>query len=178
MILEPKDIPVEFLREIPEGIKLVTRHGHPFLVMEKVEDAAGHSLMDESVKIHGEPTIKLRVKVGRAEGLIYIDSFWGSHAKLYSFIPDFSEGNTVEAFSPADNTSLMVPWKCPVEGCDETSGIIMRLPGLKNTITVCGKLGCPGHHIDIFKVPEGVSEQISSINFFGTGMMDDDLFGF
>ena len=174
MELIPKDIPVEFLQILPEGIKLVSRHGHPYLVMDRVEDARGNSLMDDAVHIHGESSVKLKVKVGHTEGLIFVDAYWGSHAKLYSFIPDFSTGKTVEAFSPIDGSSLMVPWKCPIDGCKETHGIELRLPGGQNTIIVCGKLGCPGHHINVAHVAEGVSESLSNINYFGEG--EEELF--
>ncbi len=174
MELIPKDIPMEFLQFLPEGIKLVNRHGHPYLVMDRVNDANGNSLMDNSVRIHGEPSVKLHVKVGDSEGLIFVDAYWGSHAKLYSFIPDFSSGKkTVEAFSPADDSSLMVPWKCPIEDCAETHGIQLSLPA-GNTIIVCGKLGCPGHLINVARLADGVSESLSNINYFGEG--EDELF--
>jgi hypothetical protein len=174
MNLKPTEIPVEFLQAIPAGIKLVSRGGNPYLVMERLEDAAGNSLMDESVQIHGEPSIRVKAKVGKTEGFLFIDAYWGSHAKLYDFIPDFSGGNTVEAFSPTDGASLMVPWSCPIDGCDETHGIRFNLPGGKNTILVCGKLGCPGHKINISLVDEGISDTLNSINFFGVG--DNDWF--
>ncbi len=174
MELIPKDIPMEFLQVLPEGIKLVSRNGHPYLVMDRVEDTSGNSLMDDSVRIHGEPSIKLQVKVGQTEGFIYVDSYWGSHAKLYSFIPDFSGGRTVEAFSPVDGSSLMVPWVCPIDGCEEKHGIRLALPGGVNSVIVCGKLGCPGHYIDVARVAEGVSESLSNINYFGEG--EEELF--
>ena len=174
MELTPKEIPMEFLRVLPDGIKLVSRKGHPYLVMDRVEDASGNSLMDDAVHIHGEPSIKLQARVGDSEGIIFVDAYWGSHAKLYSFIPDFSMGGTVEASSPADGLSLMEPWKCPIDGCGETHGIRLRLPGGRNNIVVCGKLGCPGHHIDVERMAEGVSESLSNINYFGEG--EEELF--
>ena len=174
MELKPKDIPIEFLQVLPEGIKLVNRRGHPYLVIEHAEDKNGNSIIDETVRIHGEPAIKLKAKVGKTEGLLFVDAYWGSHAKLYSFIPDFSEGNSVEAFSPVDGTSLMVSWECPIDGCYEKNGILMTLPGGQNSIIVCGKLGCPGHLINVTRLADGVSESISNINYFGLG--DDDLF--
>ncbi|MCG8454325.1 MAG: hypothetical protein MI717_14225 [Spirochaetales bacterium] len=174
MKLTPQGIPLEFLRQLPEGIKLVSRHGHPFLVMEQVEDQSGNSLMDDSVRIHGEPSVRLHVRMGESEGDLYVDSYWGSHAKLYSFLPQNGEGVVVEAFSPVDGNSLMVPWKCPIQGCGEEQGIRLMLPGGRNSITVCGKLGCPGHHIDVQRVPDGVNESLSNINFFGEG--DEDFF--
>lgn len=174
MNLVPKDIPVEFLQVMPEGVKMVRRHGHPFLVMERLEDAFGNSLMDDSVHIHGEPSVKLKVKVGSSEGLIFVDSFWGSHAKLYSFIPDFSGGNTVSACSPVDGVSLMVPWQCPEKGCGENQGIELHLPGGSNRIIVCGRLGCPGHQIIVNRVEDGVNDSLNRINYFGEG--EDELF--
>ena len=174
MELIPRDIPIEFLQVIPEGIKLVSRHGHPYLVVERAEDMAGNSIIDDVVRIHGEPSIKLKVKIGKSSGYLFVDSYWGSHAKLYSFIPDFTEGASVEASSPIDGTSLMVPWECPIDGCGEKNGILLTLPGGQNRIIVCGKLGCPGHHIDITRLAEGVSESISNINYFGFG--EDDPF--
>jgi len=172
--LIPKDIPMEFLQILPEGIKLVNRQGHPYLVMDLITDINGNSLMDDSVRIHGEPSIKMHVKVGNSEGLIFVDAYWGSHAKLYSFIPDFSGGKSLEVFSPVDGSSLMIPWACPIHGCEEKNGIQLSLPGGLNTIIVCGKLGCPGHLINVARVAEGVSESLSNINFFGEG--EDELF--
>ncbi len=174
MELTPKDIPIEFLQGLPDGIKLVSRKGHPYLVLEKALDKNGNSIIDETVHIHGEPSVKLKAKVGKAEGSLFVDAYWGSHAKLYSFIPDFSNGGSVEAYSPVDGSSLMVPWECPIEGCNEKHGILLTLPGGQNSIIVCGKLGCPGHHINVTRLAEGVSETISNINYFGHG--DDDPF--
>lgn len=174
MELTPKDIPLDFLEVLPEGIKLVSRRGHPYLVLERAEDKNGNSIIDETVRIHGEPAIKLKARVGDAEGFLFVDAYWGSHAKLYSFIPDFTEGRTVEAFSPVDGSSLMVPWECPVEGCDEKQGILLTLPGGQNSIIVCGKLGCPGHLINVKQAAEGLSESLSNINYFGHG--EDDPF--
>ncbi len=174
MVLElvPIDIPIEFLQVLPDGIKLVSRRGHPYLVLEKAEDKNGNSIIDETVRIHGEPSVKLRAKVGGEEGFLFVDAYWGSHAKLYSFIPDFSGGGTVEATSPVDGSSLMVPWECPIDGCDEKHGILLTLPGGQNSIIVCGKLGCPGHLIKVTRAAEGISESISNINYFGHGEED------
>ena len=172
MELTPKDIPIEFLQVLPEGIKLVSRRGHPYLVLEKAEDKNGNSIIDEMVHIHGEPAVKLKARVGSSEGLLFVDAYWGSHSKLYSFIPDFSSGGTVEASSPVDGSSLMVPWECPIDGCDEKHGILLTLPGGQNSIIVCGKLGCPGHHINVTQVTAGISESISNINYFGLGEED------
>ena len=178
MDLKPREIPVAFLEALPEGIKLVTRHGHPYLVMETFVDAEGNDLMDSAVRIHHEPTVRIRVKAGESEGFVFLDAYWGSHAKLFSFVPDLSRGDVVEASSPVGGGSLMEDWECPEPGCGSRRGIRLRLPGGRNAVTVCGRLGCPGHHIDISSVPPGVSDTLSNINFFGEGLEigDDEPF--
>jgi hypothetical protein len=175
MELNHKDIPVQFLSTLPEGIKLVNRKGHSFLVVEEVYDDTGNSLVSDTVRIHGEPSIKLKVAIGNADGIIYLDAFWGSHAKLYSFVPDLSSsGGRVEAFSPKTGNSLMTDWNCDQEECDSDRAILLHLPGSQNKIYVCSRLGCPGHHLDIRELPESVTDTVSNINFFGEG--EDEFF--
>ena len=88
MKLTHNTIPKEFLSHIPRGIKYVMRNGKDFLVVEQVFCPNGHSLMVDHVRLHGEPSICLRLRIGKDEGMIYLDSFWGSHDKLYNFIPE------------------------------------------------------------------------------------------
>ena len=89
MVLEltPKDIPIEFLQGLPEGIKLVSRKGHPYLVLEHALDKNGNSIIDETVHIHGEPSVKMHARVGSGEGTLFVDAYWGSHAKTLQFHP-------------------------------------------------------------------------------------------
>jgi len=139
MELIHNEIPVEFLRHMPEGMKLVNRHGNEFLVVEDLESAAGSKLMSDSVRIHGESSIRMGVRIGNSKGYIFVDAFWGSHVKLYSFIPDREhEGHIIEAYVPETGESLMVDYDCDVPGCTCGRGIEFRLPGGENTIQVCG----------------------------------------
>ena len=162
---------------MPEGMKLVNRHGHEFIVVENLESPKGTQLMSESVRIHGEPSIRIGVKIGNSKGLIFIDAFWGSHVKLYGFSPDREhEGHIVEAFVPETGESLMVDYKCDVEGCTCGKGIEFRLPGGENRIQVCAALGCPGHKLSIVDLAKPVVDSVSGINFFGAGSLDEDWF--
>lgn len=177
MELRHKEIPVEFLRRLPDGIKIVKRHGKEFMVVEQVFGPGGESLISESVNIHGEPSIRLGVRIGSHEGLIFVDAFWGGHAKLYSFLPDVVAGNAeVDAFVPDNRATLMVDRACDVEGCSCSRAIMLTLPDGKSRVYVCARLGCPGHAIDIAGMPADVSQTISSINFFGAGSLDEDWF--
>jgi hypothetical protein len=175
MELSHKEIPMQFLTTLPEGIKLVSRKGSSFLVVERVYDQDGNSLVSDTVRIHGEPSIKLEVKIGNAEGILFVDAFWGSHSKLYSFVPDLSTSNgMVEAFSPVTEKSLMTDWKCNQEGCTSDKAVLLHLPGEHNKIYVCAKLDCPGHLLDIKELSESITESVSRINFFGEG--EDEYF--
>lgn len=176
MKLTHKKVPVEFLAALPEGIKYVQKQGKDYLVIEELLCSEGHSLMVDSVRLHGESSIRLRAKIGAHEGDIYVAAFWGSHEKLYSFIPTDADRNTItEAFCPQCSTSLLIDFDCPHEGCDCNKAIEFHLPGGANKIIVCAKHGCPEHQLLIQDMPNEVAQLISEINFFG--QHDDDMFG-
>jgi len=175
MKLIHKHIPDHFLKAIPEGIKFVKKQQKDFLVVEKILCPKGHNLMADVVCIHGEASIKTRLMIGKSEGLVFIDAFWGGHAKLYNFIPDvLSAGPIVRASCPDCGADLVVEQKCHEDGCDSTQAILFNLPGNKNVIYVCAKLGCPGHRMEIINLPRRVLEQVSDINYFGA--QADDIF--
>lgn len=169
-------IPLEFVGNLPEGIKYFARHGKDFLVVQKVLCPKGHSLMVDSVRINGEPTIQIGVEIQSQRGNFFIDSFWGSHEKLYDFIPKVNADPVrVSAFCPICSTSLMVVDRCRISGCGTREHILLTLPGEKNRIYVCARLGCPGHRLDVHAAPLDVVERVSEINYFGSA--EDDFFG-
>lgn len=175
MELNQAKIPDEFIKTLPEGMKFIHKNGKDFLVVEEVICPNGHRLMVETVQIHGEPTIKIEVELQGQRGNFYIDSYWGSHAKLYDFIPHLDRGpKYVEAFCPVCGVSLMARDECEQEGCTTENHIVLTLPGKDNRILVCSKLNCPGHKIDIRNLPSEITESISDINYFGAGF--DDIF--
>jgi hypothetical protein len=177
MKLVHQEIPVEFLQAMPEGLKLVNRHGREFLVVESVYSRQGSPLITESVRIHGEPSIRIGLRLGTQEGLIFVDAYWGSHAKLYGFLPETPDReHVVDAYVPDTGESLMIERECDIEGCSCSRGIELVLPGGKNVIHVCARLGCPGHRLVLSDMSEPVAESLSGINFFGAGSLDDDWF--
>jgi len=180
MKLRIRNIPVEFSKAIPKGLRLIKKGKDDFLLVESVFCPNGHNLIVDSVRFHGEFAIKLKVRINNEEGLLFIDPFWGSHAKLFSFIPRVEENKStyVEAFCPYCDVSIIKHFACPNSGCDSHSSIVMLLPESKNQIRVCAKLGCPGHKLKIKDLPPAVVNTVSNINFFGVGAHDDfeDLF--
>ena len=169
MELVHTEIPVDLLRKLPEGLMVLSRHGKEYLVVERLYSKQGADLMSETVRIHGEPSIRLGVRIGESRGIIFVDAFWGSHAKLYSFIPDRTSGVLDEVYVPETGESLLVDRPCEMEGCSCTRSIELHFPEDSGVVYVCARLGCPGHRIVLKELPKSVSERVSRINFIGEG---------
>lgn len=175
MRLPNREIPAEFVNALPEGIKYVNKQGRDFLIVEHICCPNGHKLNSDSVLINGEPAIRIKTKIGKSEGFIFIDSFWGGHDKLYNFVPDIaSSGGVAEVCCPICGVSMIVEKACKTAGCGSHKHIVFTLPDLKNKIFVCAKLGCTEHQMEISEVPESVSNQVNAINYFGE--QDVDIF--
>ena len=161
-------IPVTYLQMLPEGIKFINRHGKEFFVIEELFCPRGHSIMSQTVQIHGEPSIQIEVEMNSKRGTFYIDAFWGSHKKLFDFIPQKTDERTlIMAFCPTCGESLIEEDTCLQPGCNTKEHIVLLLPGGKNKIFECARLGCPGHKIDITDLPAQFSQAVSEINYFG-----------
>jgi hypothetical protein len=157
-------IPQRFVDQLPEGLKYLHRQGKEYLVVEQLYCPAGHSLMSPSVRIHEEPSIRLRVRSGAQEGLIFVDAYWGSHDKLYSFLPSATDaGPVLQVFCAGCGISLVVEERCEQEGCGSDRCILFHLPS-KNAVYVCARLGCPWHRMDISSMPHSIQSSVSDIN--------------
>lgn len=176
MKLKTQKLPAEFIQMIPKGFRLIKRNNSDFLLVESLFCPNGHNLIVDSVRIHGEASIKLKVSFNNAEGFIFIDSFWGSHAKLFSFIPsDCRDEMYVDAFCPFCGVQMNEHFTCTQESCRAEKSILLLLPGSKNKIRVCAKLGCPGHHLDISDMAHDLVNVVSQVNYFGA--QDNEIFG-
>ena len=171
-----RDIPHAFLKTLPEGMKFISKGGSEFLVVEKLLCQHGHNLITDEVHIHGESAIKLNVKLNNCDGVLFLDSFWGSHVKLYSFIPNnYEKVVIVDIFCPTCGCSLITRNPCSVEDCNSERMVQMLLPGKDNRILACARFGCPGHTLEINNISPTLTQQMDEINFFGIGL-DDNLF--
>ncbi len=176
MELMVNKIPPEFVKAIPRGMRLINKDNSELLLVNSLFCPNGHNLLVDSVRIHNEASIKIKVCVDNNDGLIFIDSFWGSHAKLFSFIPSTIKDDVfVKAFCPYCDADLTEEYDCPHDGCDSNKSLLLNLPGGRNKIHICAKLGCPGHILDLNDLPHELTESVSNINFFGEG--DSDFFG-
>ena len=177
MKLTARRIPDEFIRSIPRGFRLVQRQGHDFLLIESLFCPNGHNLVVDSIRIHDEASIKLKIIVNGESGFVFVDAFWGSHAKLFSFIPPVSGKGPVyaETYCPYCDAALTETYACTQKGCGSEKSVLLMLPGGKNKIYVCARLGCPGHVLDIKDMSRELVRSVSVINYFGAGV--HDLFG-
>ncbi len=169
MKLRHNVIPPEFLKHIPRGMKYVMRNGKDFLVVEQVFCPNGHSLMVDNVRLHGEPSITLTLRIGNAEGMVYLDSFWGCHDKLYGFIPNLKQANAEknDVMCPMCGCSLVMKQKKACKLCGSPKVIAMLLPGSQNQILACARLGCPWHKIVAEEIAHKFTEMVDEINYFG-----------
>jgi hypothetical protein len=152
MKLSPRPIPARFARAIPRGFRLVKRQGHDFLLVESVFCPKGHNLVVDSVRIHDEASIKLKVVVGSESGLVFAEAHW-----------------------PYCDVAMTEHHRCSLKGCGSEESILLVLPGGKNMIHVCARLGCPGHELEIADMPQEVVRSVSGINYFGAG--SDEVLG-
>ena len=169
MKLKHNTIPQEFLNNIPRGMKYVMRNGKDFLVVEQVFCPNGHSLMVDNVRLHGEPSITMTLRVGNTEGTVFLDSFWGSHDKLYSFIPDLADVDAErnDVLCPSCGSTMLTRVKKGCKTCGESRLIVLHLPGAQNKIMLCAKLGCPWHRIVAEDISHKYTEMVDDINYFG-----------
>jgi hypothetical protein len=177
MRLTAKKVPERFARALPRGLRLVTRSDGDFLLVEGAFCPNGHNLVVDSVRIHDAPSVKLKLIVGQESGFVFVDAFWGSHSKLFSFVPTVGAKKPamVDARCPYCDVSLNDTHPCTEKGCTSETGIRLLLPGGRNSIFVCARLGCPGHLLDVVDMPRGVVRAVSGINYFGVG--GDKWFG-
>jgi len=168
-------ISADYLHVLPAGIKFINKQGKEFFVIEELFCPNGHSIMSDTVHIHGEPSIQVSVEMKGQKGTFYIDAFWGSHKKLLDFIPEHTDTNTiVYPFCPVCGVSLLMKAMCSEPGCGTDEHMAFILPGGKNRIYECARLGCPGHRIDIYDLPDQFSRALSEINYFG--VQSDEIF--
>lgn len=176
MALKGRTIPREFAAMLPEGMQLVHRNGSEYLVVEELFCPSGHSLMFTDVRIHEQPSIRIAVERPEGTGLAFIDAYWGSHSKLFTFLPDEDRRQErAEIYCPYCGVSLLVDRRCRNPSCGSTQSLKLDLPGDGNAIYVCARLGCPDHEIALHDVARGVSQAISSINFLSHGAEDEEF---
>ena len=176
MALTSRTVPREFVDKLPEGMQLVHQNGSEYLVVEELFCPNGHSLMFDDVRIHDQPSIRIAVERPEGTGLAFIDAYWGSHSKLFTFLPDeIRRLERPEIYCPHCGVSLLVDRRCRNPSCGSTQSLKLTLPGENNAIYVCARLGCPDHEIAVHELSSRASRAVSGINFPSYSAEDEEF---
>jgi len=162
---ETRSIPAAFVRKLPEGLKILSKKGQSFVVVDDLRCSKGHRLLSDNVRLHGEPSISFKVRGGGIDGTLYLDPFWGLHEKLYDFMfSSCDKPPILRAFCPECGVSLMKKKKCETKGCRAEEYIVFHLPG-GNTLESCAQWGCPEHNLKISAMPGDITDAVRKINY-------------
>ena len=168
MDLKEQKIPDAFIHNLPEGLKVVNKKGVRYVVVEDIRCPNGHSLLSDRIRIHNEPAVSIRLQGGGSEGMLYLDPFWGLHARLFDFMfKEALQNPIIKAFCPACEAALMVKRACPYPGCKADEYVEFKLPDGKNKIFACGRWGCPEHDMTVTNIPSRVTRLLKNINYPG-----------
>jgi hypothetical protein len=121
--------------------------------IEKIFCANGHSLCDKSKKIHGYPSIKLKMKFKNKEGIIYLDPLYGSFDNIEEGV-EIPNGGVAEFFCPECGISLQTA----EETCQLCASpmFICYLPK-GGIIEGCLKKGCYYHKMKIVDAEQQIA---------------------
>ncbi|MFH0918810.1 MAG: hypothetical protein V1913_00485 [Fibrobacterota bacterium] len=162
---DTKTIPALFVKNLPEGLKILSKKGKSFVVVDDLRCPRGHSLLSDEIKFHGAPAIGFTVKGGGIQGKMYLDPFWGLHEKLYDFMfQSCDKPPIIRAFCPECGVSLMKKKKCETRACCAEEYIVFHLPG-GNAMESCAQWGCPEHSLKISDMPGDVMAAVKKINY-------------
>ncbi|MEW6367602.1 MAG: hypothetical protein AB1714_23475 [Acidobacteriota bacterium] len=170
LTLEVPEIPEVFRKSLPAGMKIVRRGERDLLVVEQLFCRHGCNLVTPTVKIHGQNAVCFSIRAGGAQGLVFVDAFWGGHKKLFDFMFAGSERDpVVDAFCPHCKVLLSVEGRCQRPECSSERKIEFYLADASNRILTCARWGCPEHELLVSSLPMEVLENVSRTNFFGEG---------
>ena len=118
----------------------------------------GHTLRDETVQIHGYPSLKVNIRCKGKDGVLYLDPVFGSYDNIEKGIT-LAKGNVVEMFCPTCGTSL----KDAHDTCQSCSApmFVFNLPK-GGIIEGCMRKGCMFHKLKIVDGEEQVKRMFQN----------------
>lgn len=113
----------------------------------------GHSFADESIKINGKPSLKVKVSYKGKEGFMYLDPIYGSYNNIEEGI-SIPKGAVIEFYCPECGVNL----KEPDDTCQLCASpmFIFHLPN-GGLVEGCLKKGCMFHKMKIVDAEQQVS---------------------
>ncbi|MEN8203141.1 MAG: hypothetical protein ABFS28_11140 [Bacteroidota bacterium] len=114
----------------------------PNLVSLRVKcPVCGHSLMDEKRPVDNSPSIKLNIKVGEDEGVIYLSSVWESYNYVSSI--EVPKKEIIHLSCPRCNSHISGKTDC--EAC--SAPMIPLDLEMGGDICICSRMGCRNHFV-------------------------------
>lgn len=118
----------------------------------------GHLLRDEEVKIHGNPSLKVKIHKKGKEGILYLDPVYGSFDNIAKDI-SLAKGDVVEMFCPQCDVSLTDS----NETCQVCSSPMFTFHLPKGGIIEgCTKNGCFFHKLKILDTEKQLSRSFEN----------------
>ena len=151
-------------------VSLITLEPFGITHVKKAFCPKGHNLLDNSFKIEGLPTIKLRARHKSNEGYINIDPIYGKHRNYFGI--RMKHQCEIEISCPTCNISLIdKDKKCPECGCNV---YFFEVPG-KGRVEGCSRKDCYWQNWELIE-KEGKKEYIEiSVTDNGSGIEQDKL---
>lgn len=118
----------------------------------------GHKLQDEKVKIHGKASLKVKMKIGKKEGILYLDPVYGSYDNVEEGIA-LKKGDVVRMYC----TECGVEFTDKNEICQLCASpmFIFHLPK-GGIIEGCSKKGCLFHKLKIVDAEKQISRMFEN----------------
>lgn len=102
----------------------------------------GESLMDKSVLVDNEASIKLNVKQGQNKGVIHLSSIYGSYNYTCNF--DIPKGEMAKFTCPHCEKNMNSDAECLSCG-GEMVPFYLDMGG---KVSICARSGCKNHHVE------------------------------
>ncbi len=142
--VEPSKIKISI---IPPPESTVKQIDDVFIVITEAYCPNGHNLIsNNNVDFDGYPGIKVNLKNGGKEGIIYLSPFQGDGTK--KGFHDWADGERLQFFCPECNTPLPKVAHCSCTATDNDHGDIIKIYTSKELsdqsyLSLCNVWGCP-----------------------------------
>ncbi|MBM3437116.1 MAG: hypothetical protein FJY07_12980 [Bacteroidetes bacterium] len=103
----------------------------------------GKSFMDEEIKLHDVPSIKLNIETTSNRGTIRLCSIYGCYDHLCDF--NLKEGEIAKFYCPYCNKELTSNMECEAPNCN--APMIPFTLELGGKVFICSRRGCENHFV-------------------------------
>jgi len=128
----------------------------------------GESLMDKSVLVDNEPSIRLLVKNANQKGVIHLSSIYGSYN--YTCDIDIPKGDIAEFYCPHCNKDLNSKTECLSCGGDMVSFYL----DMGGKVSICARSGCKNHHVEFEDLSLALKKLYQEYGFRGRKFPRDE----